>query len=573
MLRGISIKEPSFHCGTMPSGLQNVRMYTGLQTYFPTLSGLNSKIADVRGHEIWMDHAWRIIGMDLSGGTGVCSVRVERNLLGGASAPSYSENRQVFLKVTHLLDPIHWIRGEYSLPNDAALPGNQKTWATAWKKLHDPCNQAYIESVASYAVGRLAEEGVTPHFNRFYGSFCAKAATYRYNLTDDFYSYRDERWFWKGYDKSLFKLSVRNRKNPDAPVPEMIRQFVFDADIDFEDSSSISTDSEEKELDNIVVDSAHEGSIHSADSMSSVSFNKSQKDDDENKSDSLSSGLGSDMSDLLEAYEVHAEMVNYPVMLILTEMNEGTMEDLLTNFEETGAAPGMVEWEERWTSWLFQIIAALVCAQKIIGFTHNDLHTNNIVWTPTEEEFLHYRTGAGVVYRIPTFGKIFKIIDFGRAIFSINGKMYISDDFKEDNDAGEQYAFSPLCNEYEKEIPPNPSFDLCRLAVSLLGSLFPVKPDEIEDGDVLSKEKGLVVKETISELYNLLWSFMIDDAGKNVFMNPDESERFPNFDLYKHIAEWVHVAVPAEQVGKAIFARFVVGASEATGEKVYPLFC
>jgi hypothetical protein len=230
----------------------------------------------------------------------------------------------------------------------------------------------------------------------------------------------------------------------------------------------------------------------------------------------------------------------------------------------------MVEWEERWTAWLFQIVAALVCAQKIIGFTHNDLHTNNIVWTATEEEFLYYRTGAGVIYRVPTFGKIFKIIDFGRAIFTINGKMYISDDFKEDNDAGEQYTFSPLCEECEKEVPPNPSFDLCRLAVSLLGSLFPVKPDEIEDGDVLSKERGLVVKETVSELYNLLWSFMIDDAGKNVFMNPDESERFPNFDLYKHIAEYVHVAVPAEQVAKPIFGGFVFGGK--VEKKVYPLF-
>ena len=560
MLRGISIKEPAFYCGTLPSEFQKVRGYMGLQTFFPTLVNLNSNIGKVRDKEVWIDHTWKIVAMDLSGGTGVCNVKIQRNT-GANNEPS--ESRRVFLKVTHLLDPIHWIRGEYSLPKDAALPGNQRTWATAWKKLHEPCNQAYIESVASYALGRLAEEGITPHFNHFYGSFCAKASTYRYNLTEDFYSYRDERWFWKGYDNTLFKLSVRDRKNPNAPVPERVQQYVFDADID--NSSSISTDLGEQELENIVVDSVKEGSIHSADSMRSISFENSS-------SLSSSSGLSSDMSNILEAYEVYAEMSNYPVMLIFTQMNEGTMEDLLTNFEEVGASPGMVEWEERWTAWLFQIIAALVCAQKVIGFTHNDLHTNNIVWTKTEEEFLYYRTGAGVIYRVPTFGKIFKIIDFGRAIFTVNETMYISDDFKEDNDAGEQYAFSPLCDKYEKEVPPNPSFDLCRLAVSLLGNLFPLKPDEIEDGNVLSKEKGLVVKETVSELYNLLWSFMIDDEGKNVFINPDESERFPNFDLYKHIAEWVHVAVPAEQVGKAIFRGFVIGGVSGEGKRVYPLF-
>ncbi len=561
MLRGISIKEPAFYCGTLPSEFQKVRGYMGLQTFFPTLVNLNSNIGKVRDKEVWMDHTWKIVAMDLSGGTGVCNVKIQRNT---AANNEPSESRRVFLKVTHLLDPIHWIRGEYSLPKDAALPGNQRTWATAWKKLHEPCNQAYIESVASYALGRLAEEGITPHFNHFYGSFCAKAATYRYNLTEDFYSYRDERWFWKGYDNTLFKLSVRDRKNPNAPVPERVQQYVFDADID--NSSSISTDLGEQELENIVVDSVKEGSIHSADSMRSMSFENSS-------SSSSSSGLSSDMSDILEAYEVYAEMSNYPVMLIFTEMNEGTMEDLLTNFEEVGASPGIVEWEERWTAWLFQIIAALVCAQKVIGFTHNDLHTNNIVWTATKEEFLYYRTGAGVIYRVPTFGKIFKIIDFGRAIFTLNETMYISDDFKEDNDAGEQYAFSPLCDKYEKEVPPNPSFDLCRLAVSLLGNLFPLKPDEIEDGDVLSTEKGLIVKETVSELYNLLWSFMIDDAGKNVFMNPDESERFPNFDLYKHIAEWIHVAVPAEQVGKPIFTQFIYTLATPPFVKKFPLFC
>jgi hypothetical protein len=402
---------------------------------------------------------------------------------------------------------------------------------------------------------------VSPHFNAFYGAFCAKAQKYKYNLSDDFYSYRNERWFWKGYDKSLFTITVRDRKNPVAPVPEEIRKFVFDADIDSDYSS---TDSGEEELENIVVDrEAVAGSIHSADSMSDISYTK-----DEAGSGSES---GSDFSDVLESYEVHAEFRDFPVMLILTEKNEGTMEDLLTNFEEVGASPGLVEWEDRWSAWLFQIIAALACAQKIIGFTHNDLHTNNIVWSPTADEFLYYRTGAGTIYRVPTYGKLFKIIDFGRAIYTINGHMYISDDFRGDNDAGEQYAFSPLSSGFDKEVPPNPSFDLCRLAVSLLSGLFPVKPDEIEDGAVLSREKGLVVKETVSELYNLLWSFMIDDAGKNVFMNPDESERFPDFDLYKHIAEAVHVAVPAKQVGKGIFKGFEVGT--AAGGKVYPLFC
>ena len=568
-LRGISIKAPAFHFGKLPDELRSVNGYGQLQTFFPTLASINSTVGNVR-EEVWMDHKWRVVAMDVSGGTGPVKAVLQAN------PPTDSATRtskQVFLKVTHLLDPIHWIRGEYSIPKDAALPGHHKTWSAAWEKLQDQGNQAYVESVASYALGRLAEEGVSPHFNEFYGSCCAKAATYRYNLTDDFYSYREDRWFWKGHKGDLFKLVVRNRKNPDEAVPEDISKFVFDSDIGSESGSELSgsgtgSESSEEELENITVEPVtRAGSIHSADSMSDVFYTKSDSESGSN------SDTESDSSDILDTYDIHAEFADYPVMLILTEMNKGTMEDLLTDFEAVGASPGTYEWEERWTAWLFQIVAALACAQKIIGFTHNDLHTNNIVWIPTDEQYLYYRTGTGAKYRVPTYGKVFRIIDFGRAIFTINGRMFISDDFKEENDAGEQYAFSPLSKNFETEVPPNPSFDLCRLAVSLLSGLFPVKPIEIEDAATLSSEKGLVVKETMSELYNLLWSFMIDDKGRNVFMNPDESERFPDFDLYKHIAKSVHVAVPSAQIGKPLFTGYRIGAeTDSASKKVYPLF-
>ncbi len=559
MLRGLSIKKPDFYSGMMPEAMHKIRGYSAVQTFFPTLTTLNSDISHIQGQEIWMNHSWRVVAADISGGTGICSTKVQKRL----STEVQSIN--VFLKVTHLLDPIHWIRGEYSIPNNIALPGNEKTWGAAWRKIHDIWNQAYVESVASYMVGHLCEEGISPHFNMFYGAYCARTEKYRYNLTDDYYSYRNERWFWKGYDRNRFELFVRDPKNPNAPIPEEVHNFVFNMNENSDYSSSVNTDVSEEELDNIVVNNYAEGSVCSAVSMSDISYTK------ESGSSSMSE---SNVSFILDNYEVYAEIKDYPVMLIFTEKNDGTMEDLLTDFEMVGASPGMVEWDERWTAWLFQIIAALACVQKILGFTHNDLHTNNIVWATTEKEFLYYRTGMGVVYRVPTFGKIFKIIDFGRAIFTVNDKIYISDDFREDNDAGDQYFFSPLCEKFEKEVPPNPSFDLCRLAVSLLDSLFPTKPDEIEDGDILSRENGLVVKETVSELYNLIWSFMIDDVGKNVYMNADESERFPNFDLYKHIAECVHVAVPAEQVTKPIFTPYIwKGAPVDASTKVYPLFC
>jgi hypothetical protein len=557
-LRGVQIKTPTFRVGPLPESLRTINGYGGLQTFFPSLADLNSQIQMIT-REIWMDHQWNIVSIDVSGERGVCSVEIQ-----SSATPTSLKRHEVYMKVTHLLDPVHWIRGEYSLPRNTGLPGDKETWSNAFRKIQDPWNQAYVESVASYALGRLFEEGITPHYNQFYGSFCATAKKYTYRLTDDFYSYRNDRWFWKGYDTNLFKIVVKNKSDPNAPVPEYIVETIMKRSVDM-DVSTVTSSSNEEELENIVIDSSntHCGSIHSADSMNDVSY----VDDKSTDSDY------SDFNDILEKYDVYAEFFDFPVMLIFTENNVGTMEILLTNYELAGAHPGSLEWDTLWTAWLFQIIAALSCAQKIIGFTHNDLHTNNIVWEKTDQEFLYYKTGSGKMYRVPTFGKVFKIIDFGRAIFTINSKIFISDDFAEDNDAGEQYAFYPLSHHFEKEVPPNPSFDLCRLAVSLLDNLFPIKPDEIKDGAILSNEKGLVVRETTSQLYNLLWSFMIDDKGKNVFINPDESERFPDFDLYKHIAEWVHVAIPAEQVSKPIFAHYVWKGVVDASTKVYPLFC
>ena len=37
-----------------------------------------------------------------------------------------------------------------------------------------------------------------------------------------------------------------------------------------------------------------------------------------------------------------------------------------------------------------QIIMILITYQKMFSFTHNDLHTNNIMYIPTNKKFLYY---------------------------------------------------------------------------------------------------------------------------------------------------------------------------------------
>jgi hypothetical protein len=261
-------------------------------------------------------------------------------------------------------------------------------------------------------------------------------------------------------------------------------------------------------------------------------------------------------------------------MLIAVEENRGTMDDLLGNEAEVGVSIGTEEWEERWSAWIFQVIAALSVAQTLLGLTHNDLHTNNIVWTETEEKYLWYRSRAGAVFRVPTFGKLFRLIDFGRAIFTINGRQFISDDFRNGNDAEGQYYFKPLNQRCKPDeaIPPNPSFDLSRLAVSMLEGIFPEAPKEKEGGAVLSSEEDMEVRETVSPLYNTIWRWLVDDDGHNILVEPDGEERFPDFGLYKHIAAKVHSAIPAQQFSKAAFDRFQAPPSSAPTSGVWNLF-
>lgn len=541
----MSLPTPRFLLEEMPTDLQYVKGYKNLQTFFPTLTKV-FRINKYQSSKVWFDMPWRINAIDCSGGQGVCKVSLKEG--------EQLRTLNAYMKVTHLLDPIRWMQGHYSLPMEAGLPWHSKTWTAAWHKIQDPSNQAYVETMATYALSRLRAGGISPHFNHFYGSFCARADTYRFNINDDYSSFRNTRWFWNGTEKGLYKLTVLNCESPLATVPEDVLKDILTKPEYTEDD-----DNENDELEDD--DDEDANIIYEDESLESASMgSKSFAEDDEHEDSE---------GDEDEQYTVYSDIPNFPVMLILTELNSGTMDSLL-DAEKHSVKPGSEEWETMWSAWIFQVIAALCVMQKVFGMTHNDLHTNNVVWTETKEEYLFYSDVTGSTWKVPTFGKIFRLIDFGRSIFTINGKMIISDDFRQGNDAEGQYSFKPLVCNPRKEVPPNVSFDLARLAVSLFESLFPVKPLDSDSRIILSEEEGMVVRETVSPLFNCIWSWMVDDDDKNILMEPDGSERFPDFDLYKHIAEKIHGADPTQQIHKLPFSKFKILEKV---DKTYPLYC
>ncbi len=182
----------------------------------------------------------------------------------------------------------------------------------------------------------------------------------------------------------------------------------------------------------------------------------------------------------------------------------------------------------------------LIAYQRAFSFTHNDLHTNNIMYVSTDAEFLYYRYNKKT-YQVPTYGRIFKIIDFGRSIYRFCGKTFCSDSFAPGGDAATQYNCEPYMNEDKPRLEPNPSFDLCRLGCSIYDFLI---EDETE------KEMDAFQKT--------IYRWCCDDNRKNILYKRDGEDRYPNFKLYKMIARNVHQHYPQAQLDYPFFGQFAL---------------
>jgi hypothetical protein len=146
---------------------------------------------------------------------------------------------------------------------------------------------------------------------------------------------------------------------------------------------------------------------------------------------------------------------------------------------------------------------------------------------------------------VPTFGRLFKIIDFGRAIYRFQGQLMCSDSYNADGDAFTQYNSEPFLNPLKPRIDPNPSFDLCRLGCALFDFLV----DDLDDVKKIMKA---------SAIKKLMLSWCLDDQGRNVLYKSNGDERYPDFKLYKMIARTVHNHTPLKVLQNVCFQQFRV---------------
>jgi hypothetical protein len=516
------------------------------------------------------------------------------------------EEGNAFVKVVHLLDPIGMIKEKYVCPEHPLIPQSEKTWKNTLLKLHSHNNQAYVDAVANFVLSRFRELDLTPHCGLYYGSLTGISQLYKFNISNEYDSYRQCRWFWKGMKSHSARLTVGRGENDIEEIPnfqdiykeittcpfneedeELVTELdldigpITDLDAEISDVESIESftfDNIEENADNVkdifeinrkIINKRNSvKSNHSSTTESTEESDNDSNDEDEDGSDDIDSD-----DDIKLDLDIYLEIPNMPVIMIVQEAQEGVMDDLLDEDKIDGHERGTQGWESRWTAWIFQVIAALTFLQSAICFTHNDLHSNNIIWRKTDKKFLYYKANDGTIWRVPTFGKIFSIIDFGRSIFRLGSHLWVSDDHWPDQDAGEQYNFGPFFDHTKPKNKPNPSFDLCRLSVSLLDGLFNDTPPKKKGKAVpiMSEEGSWKVYETNSPLYNLLWSWTINDAGQTVYEDKDGDEKYVGFDLYIRIAHDVHNALPKEQIHKPIFQQFKWKQKVAQDETIYSL--
>jgi len=292
-------------------------------------------------------------------------------------------------------------------------------------------------------------------------------------------------------------------------------------EVEYEKSTNYSTDNENDDSSSLNYTSDEDTELQNdIDDLSISDCDDDEDDDDE------STSIDDDDS---ESHDILAHIYNFPVNMICMEKCTGTLDSLMNHLSE-----------DEWRSALFQVIMILLIYQKTFYLTHNDLHTNNIMYVETKHKYIYY-SFEGKYYKVPTFGRIYKIIDYGRAIYTFSGRLFCSDSFDFNGDASTQYNFPPYYNDKKPTVEPNYSFDLCRLGCSIYDFVFENENDAPR-----------------TEFEKLILDWCTDENGKNIMYKKNGEERYIDFKLYKMIARTVHNHTPYDQLKRRFFSKYKV---------------
>jgi hypothetical protein len=270
---------------------------------------------------------------------------------------------------------------------------------------------------------------------------------------------------------------------------------------------------------------------------------------------------------------------NCPVQMLFTEMiGEETLGDVVDreNFQSN-----------RWRSYCFQVIAALSIIQSRYKMYHNDLHINNLICQKTKKQFLYYRCAKGRLYRVPTYGKIIKIIDWGRGTLKYKYDSIRNKCFNLDGDVFGQFYPPTSLHHKRRTVNYNNSIDMVMFAFTMLESFYlnssdyesssnstylkankPNKPEYIIQDIEVNRQKRLELLPK-SDIVKFLFDICDNTRGKNFYTHCQKL----NFTFYCEAAKYSKGACPLELVHHDVFKNYIVESTTDCEDNitVYPL--
>ena len=508
-----------------PFDIEKEQLYNPIYNLFFSLT-------DTNYNNISLNHKYHIINLNT-----VKNIDTRKNT-----------NKEIFFKYSPLIDPTKYLIGKYT-NDDTIYNLPQLNENNSNDKLTNIHNASYIDNFFYYLSDQLLHKHKFLNGLEYYGSYLAIQKIFKYNLTDEI-EYFDDSSFFHNQLGSLFTISnsetnsnknTRNKKNKIKLSDDNYHNLTcnqlpsIEPNEETPGETNEETPGETNEELNLIYEfnnsNTNDDSSCDSDCNYSSSDNNSitEIDDDEWETESSCSENSCSEND------TYAYIKNYPTQIICLEKCNDTIDTLFENNlldDKLGSAA------------LLQVIFSLLTFQKAFNFTHNDLHTNNIMFSNTDLEFLYYKYN-NKFYKVPTYGRIFKIIDFGRSIYKYNNITFCSDSFSKEGDANTQYNCEPFYDEKKTRIEPNYSFDLCRLGCSIYDFI-----EEIEDNEDNEESRFIQLKNTINR-------WCTDDNNKNILYKKSGEERYPNFKLYKMIARNVHNHTPEKQLEFPFFNQYI----------------
>ena len=529
--------------------------FTNTQNFIPLYSNF-FQVDDRNFNSINLNHEWYISNIITRETHNNFIVKCKNNK---GNIQKFSS----FFKFSPLLDPIKFLVGKYkNLKREKRISLPKLNNNICHNKVLDTNNSAYIDSFFSYLTSQLLNKHSFIHGVDFYGSFLTVQTNFIVNIFDDIEYLFASDFFRKNRNK-LFKIdeidenklldketrNYRKRIKLQNSLKQIegkeINNSIFENIFELTpENLKIHNESLNKESlkEEFSYDKNYKAKNKSTKKSSSTCSSRSSntKGSDSDNSSLFSqeneNSLSSDISDYSSFDDndlVNATIYDFPVQVICLEKMEYTLDSLLENEDKELT-------NDEWGSCLFQLIMILITYQKVFDFTHNDLHTNNIMYISTNRRYLNYKYN-NIYYRVPTYGRIYKIIDFGRSIYKFKGRVICSDSYHSEGDAATQYNFGPYFNDKKPRLTPNKSFDLCRLACSLF--------DYFEE-DLMKPN----IKNPIAKIIN---EWIKDNKGRNILYKNNREERYPDFKLYKMIVRTVNNHIPEKQLKKEVFQKYL----------------